>query len=697
MSQVDRTEGLVGNTAFKAPVQVATTVNITLNGEQAIDGVAVVTDDRVLVKDQTDATQNGIWVCDTGDWNRGQDFDGALDVAEGTLLMVLHGSTNGNTYWRVTTLDPVEIETSDIDFALAFGTDSTLMQYLANFTGSVTRSVANKFGDEISITDAMTAAEKADARAGTLLVDVTAKIQKAIDSGAMRVVCPSPGQYYLNGIPLVVNQSNFELVIEAGASLVKGNSGATINVGSVAGTYSNIKITGKGRIRPSVVPHSVSSAGIIVGAAGVTVDRLVVDVDIIDMGQYGIASGNSAATITKFAIPDGVMISVNPTGAWFGGGSVAQAFDFNVPSGTNCSGKIGAAHFKITDGAGATDAFKWTGFTGTITGATFEGGSATVMALSQATNFVVSGVKLVKTYNGGAGMVIGTTSTAGQVTGVDAKTTTTTIPMFYFGAGSTCTGIQVSDFRTGGVIGAGATAACSNCDLRSITATGGGIDFSSLGSFSDGVIAGNKTNGRIYVKGNDNTVRDNDVSMGGAAVEGIALVGNDNRSVYNTVRDSTTSGVTLTGNANLLHELTADNCAASATVASGTSNVIGQVTRTNASGAVVDNGTTTIMPDQTRTALTGSVTVAAGSNPTHRTKIVFSALSGATTITNITGAANGDWVTLINEDGANNVTLDRSNSVLSGGANAVLGQYDAVTVQLVGATWHGLGPTVANS
>ena len=40
---------------WKEPVEVATTANITLSGTQTIDGVAIVADDRVLVRAQTDA------------------------------------------------------------------------------------------------------------------------------------------------------------------------------------------------------------------------------------------------------------------------------------------------------------------------------------------------------------------------------------------------------------------------------------------------------------------------------------------------------------------------------------------------------------------------------------------------------------------------------------------------------------------
>ena len=56
---LDRLEGIETSVAVKAPVRVATTANIVLSGEQTVDGVALVGGDRVLVKDQASAIDNG--------------------------------------------------------------------------------------------------------------------------------------------------------------------------------------------------------------------------------------------------------------------------------------------------------------------------------------------------------------------------------------------------------------------------------------------------------------------------------------------------------------------------------------------------------------------------------------------------------------------------------------------------------------
>lgn len=117
MAQTDRTAGLVGHTGIKQPVRAATTANITLSGEQTIDGIACVTDDRVLVKNQTTASENGIYVVDTGTWSRAKDFNGVFDIVSGTMVRVNQGSTNGDGWFIVSTADPITIGTTELNFS----------------------------------------------------------------------------------------------------------------------------------------------------------------------------------------------------------------------------------------------------------------------------------------------------------------------------------------------------------------------------------------------------------------------------------------------------------------------------------------------------------------------------------------------------------------------------------------------------
>ncbi|WP_415279319.1 hypothetical protein [Brucella sp. BZ] len=113
---INRLDGLNSATAWKGPVRVATTANIQLSDLQIIDGVALNDGDRVLVKDQTDARYNGIWVADTGLWRRARDFASNRDVREGTQVFVVEGATYNRSGWYVSSDDPIRFGTTDIHF-----------------------------------------------------------------------------------------------------------------------------------------------------------------------------------------------------------------------------------------------------------------------------------------------------------------------------------------------------------------------------------------------------------------------------------------------------------------------------------------------------------------------------------------------------------------------------------------------------
>lgn len=131
-----RRQGVHAGLGFKAPVVAATTANITLSGEQTIDGIAVVTDDRVLVKDQTISSENGIYRVSTSVWQRDYDWDGSFDVKRGTQVYVSRG-TASQGFWAVTTADPITIGSTGVTiqrsrmqqevFALAASDETTVI------------------------------------------------------------------------------------------------------------------------------------------------------------------------------------------------------------------------------------------------------------------------------------------------------------------------------------------------------------------------------------------------------------------------------------------------------------------------------------------------------------------------------------------------------------------------------------------
>jgi hypothetical protein len=88
----------------KQSVKAATTTNIaSLTGAQTIDGVSCVAGDRVLVKDQSTPSQNGIYVVSATLWSRASDTDTWGELVS-AYTWVEQGTTNADSGW-VSTVD----------------------------------------------------------------------------------------------------------------------------------------------------------------------------------------------------------------------------------------------------------------------------------------------------------------------------------------------------------------------------------------------------------------------------------------------------------------------------------------------------------------------------------------------------------------------------------------------------------------
>lgn len=111
---------------IKNSVKAATTANITLSGTQVIDGVTLSAGDRVLVKDQTNASQNGIYVVAAGSWSRAADADQPAELNPGTFVFVEQGTVNDNTGFVVVSDSVLTIGTDLINWTL-FSTSGTLV------------------------------------------------------------------------------------------------------------------------------------------------------------------------------------------------------------------------------------------------------------------------------------------------------------------------------------------------------------------------------------------------------------------------------------------------------------------------------------------------------------------------------------------------------------------------------------------
>jgi len=107
----------------KGSVKAATTANITLSGLQNIDGISVAANDRVLVKNQSAASQNGIYVASASAWTRATDMSSWAEVPN-AFVFVEEGSTQADSGWVVTSNQGGTLDTTAINWVQFSGAGS---------------------------------------------------------------------------------------------------------------------------------------------------------------------------------------------------------------------------------------------------------------------------------------------------------------------------------------------------------------------------------------------------------------------------------------------------------------------------------------------------------------------------------------------------------------------------------------------
>jgi len=104
---------------IKDSVRVATTAALTIASDlgvgDSIDGVTLADGDRVLVKNQTDASENGIYIAGSSPV-RSADANASVDVTSGMFCFVEEGTVNGDNGFVLTTNDPITLDTTDLTF-----------------------------------------------------------------------------------------------------------------------------------------------------------------------------------------------------------------------------------------------------------------------------------------------------------------------------------------------------------------------------------------------------------------------------------------------------------------------------------------------------------------------------------------------------------------------------------------------------
>lgn len=320
------TIGQPSTSYIKQPVRVATTANITtstdLNVGDTIDGVTLVDGDRVLVKDQSTASQNGIWIAGATP-SRATDWDDAGDAVSGTIIAVQEGSTNANTAFMLTTdTFPIVPGTTNVAFAQFGGggggggsSPGHPAPVRAATTGNITISTALNngdtldgvtlvTGDRVLVKDQTTGSENgiyvvgaSPARASDFDTDTTEVI-----SGAMLFV--SEG---------TVNQGKVFALSTTGAITTGSTSIAFKEVGTYKPPYTvGVFFSGTPDVSTSIFEHKVTYA---------------IDIAANLSGSYGYVVTNPSGTTDFDLQKNGSSIGTISV-------SAAGAFTLTTTSGT---------------------------------------------------------------------------------------------------------------------------------------------------------------------------------------------------------------------------------------------------------------------------------------------------------------------------------------------------------------------------
>ena len=134
----------------KQAVKCGTTANITLSGLQTIDTYTTLSGDRVLVKNQSTSSENGIYIAASGAWTRATDMDVWSEVP-GSYTVILNGSANLDTGWVCTASDTGTIGVTAMPWVQFSGTNTYYAGTgltLSSNTFSITNTgvTANSYG-----------------------------------------------------------------------------------------------------------------------------------------------------------------------------------------------------------------------------------------------------------------------------------------------------------------------------------------------------------------------------------------------------------------------------------------------------------------------------------------------------------------------------------------------------------------------
>ena len=317
-NSIDRFNGLVAGLAIKAPCVAVAIINITLSAEQTVNGVPVVSNDRVLVTAQTAGKDNGIYVVSSAAWTRAPDFDGNRDIVNGTLVTVQSG--NSFVFYRVLSANPITIGTSNITFETVTVLSDPFASGIVAKAGDYTVSAGDR-GKFIIVSAAATITLPPVATIGVEFSVMIVNLGASDDI----VVVDGDGVEQINGLTTVSLLQNEYVILGNDATEWQGIVSSQYVSGTFTATLTGFTSTVTGTVRYLIkgnmvtlrVPSSISGS----------------DSDATSFLMTGIPAVAHIGAAVKFAVPCVCIDNALNVNAWaFSGAQGTISFRTNDTS-----------------------------------------------------------------------------------------------------------------------------------------------------------------------------------------------------------------------------------------------------------------------------------------------------------------------------------------------------------------------------
>jgi hypothetical protein len=347
----------------KSSVRAATTANITLSATQTVDGVALAVGDRVLVKDQTTQSQNGIYVVASGSWTRATDMDSWAEIP-GSYVFVEEGTANQDFGFVCTSNQGGTLNTTAVTWVQFNGAAN-----ITNGTGLA------KSGNTLSIANTtVTAASYGSAsQVATFTVNAQGQLTAAGNTN-IAIASSAVSGLVASATTDTTNATNITSGTLAAARLpaftgdatsTAGTSSLTLaNSGVTAGTYTKVTVDAKGR---------VTSGTSILAADIPTLNQNTTGTASNVTGTVAIANGGTGATTAAGARTN---LGATTAGANLFTLTNPSAVTFLRVNADNTVSALDATTFRTAIGAGTsstTGTVTSVSGTGTVSGLTLSG------------------------------------------------------------------------------------------------------------------------------------------------------------------------------------------------------------------------------------------------------------------------------------------------------------------------------------